>query len=151
MARTKITAYVPPDLADALRRVAALEDRSISEIIEDALARAFADAGSQAEHAALMAKLEDAQRRLGSIGRAQETLFELCAHATRFQMSLAPDIPESDRASVQARGSERFARLLELIERRVASHDTQFRQSTFERSQAGAPSNVESDRTEAAE
>ncbi len=41
MVRQKITAYVPPELADALKRVAAVKDRSVSDVVEDAVTKAL--------------------------------------------------------------------------------------------------------------
>lgn len=121
MVRAKLTAYVPRDLADALRRVAAVKDRSVSDIVEDAIARALMGAGRDAEHAALMAKLDMVQRRLGVIERSQETLFELTAHAARFSMSVAPDIPDADRANANARGAERFRGIIAAIVARLGA------------------------------
>ncbi len=74
MVRQKITAYVPPELADALKRVAAVKDRSVSDVVEDAVTKALTGVSRDAEHAALMAKLDAMARRLGVIERAQETL-----------------------------------------------------------------------------
>lgn len=129
MARTKITAYVTPDLADTVRRVAAIDDRSVSDIIEDSLARRFADAGREAEHAALMAKLDQLQRRLRVIEMGQETHFELTAQATRFAMSLAPDIAEVDRLALDARGAARLRNLLAAIIGRLSSGHSIWREA----------------------
>ena len=120
MVRTKITARIPPDLADSLRRIAALKDRSVSDVVEDAIIRAFADR-SEAEHAALTIKLDSIARRLGSIEKSQETLFELSAHTARFAMSVAPDIPDMDRAALNARGSARFQNVIAAIAARLSS------------------------------
>lgn len=120
MSRAKITAYVTPDIADALRRVAAIEDRSVSDIVEDAVARRFTDAGREAEHAALMAKLEGLARRLGVIEKGQETHFELTAQTARFALSVSPEIPEADRAFMNARGSERFRNIIASIVSRLS-------------------------------
>lgn len=114
MVRTKITARIPPDLADALRRVSALKDRSISDVVEDAIIRSFADR-SEAEHAALIVKLDQLSRRLGVIEKSQESLFELTAHAARFAMSVAPEVPDADRAMLNARGSSRFQNVMAAI------------------------------------
>jgi predicted transcriptional regulator len=119
MVRTKITARIPPDLADSLRRIAALKDRSVSDVVEDAIIRAFADR-SEAEHAALTVKLDSIVRRLGVIEKSQETLFELSAHTARFAMSVAPDIPDMDRAALNARGSARFQNVIAAIVARLA-------------------------------
>ena len=73
-----------PRLADTLKRVAAIDDRSVSDVVEDAIIRRFGDAGREAEHAALIARLDQFARRLASIEQAQERQFELTAHATRF-------------------------------------------------------------------
>jgi predicted transcriptional regulator len=121
MVRAKITAYVPPDLADALKRVAAIKDRSVSDIVEDAIAKTLMGASRDAEHAALMAKLNAMQRRLGVIERSQETLFEFSAHAARFSMSVTPDIAEADRANANARGAERFRGIIAAIVARLGA------------------------------
>lgn len=119
MVRTKITARIPPDLADSLRRIAVLKDRSISDVVEEAIIRTFADR-SEAEHAALVVKLDSIIRRLGVIEKSQESLFELSAHAARFAMSVAPEIPDADRAMLNARGSSRFQNVIAAIVARLA-------------------------------
>lgn len=129
MVRQKITAYVPPDLADALKRVAAVKDRSVSDVVEDAVTRALTGVARDAEHAALMAKLDAVTRRLGVIERAQETLFEFTAHAARFSMSVAPDIADADRANANARGAERFRGLLNAIIGRLGAGKSVWREN----------------------
>ena len=129
MVRQKITAYVPPDLADALKRVAAVKDRSVSDIIEDALHKSLTGVARDADHAALMAKLDQIARRLGVIERAQETLFEFNAHATRFAMSMAPDMPDADRAQANARGAERFRSLINAIISRLGAGKSVLRET----------------------
>lgn len=121
MARAKVTAYVPPDLADAIKRVAAVEDVSVSDLVEDAIAKFLHTARSEAEHAALMAKLDNVQRRLSVIERSQETLFELTAHSARFSMSMAPDVQPAERPHINARGAERFANVIEAIIKRLST------------------------------
>lgn len=119
MARTKITVRIPPDLADALRRVAVLDDKSISDVVEDAIIKTFASTGA-AEHAALIVKLDNVTRRLGAIEKRQETHFELSAHAAHFMMSVAPEIPDLDRAAFSARGASRVQNVLAAITARLA-------------------------------
>ena len=91
MVRTKITARIPPELADAVRRFSAMKDRSVSDVVEEAIIRSFAER-SQTEHAALVVMLDQLSRRLRVIEKSQESLFELTAHAARFTMSVAPVI-----------------------------------------------------------
>jgi hypothetical protein len=129
MARTKITARLNANLADALSRVARIDDRSVSDVVEDAVSRYFERAHSEAEHHALMAKLDRLSLRLGSIERNQETLFELTAHVTRFAMSVAPEIPERDKPAVNARGSERFRNVIAAIVSRLASGKSVWREN----------------------
>ena len=128
-ARAKITAYVTPQLADALQRVAAVEDRSVSDIVEDAIARRFSEPLREVEHAAVMARLEQIVRRLGVIEKAQETHFELSAQAARFAFTIAPEIPEADRPALSARGGERLRNLLAGIVSRLASGRTAWREA----------------------
>lgn len=113
MARTKITVYVTPDMADALKRLAAADDRSMSDIIEDAITRRLSDLGRDVEHAAVMSKFEQVLRRLGVIEKGVESHFELTAHTARFSMSVAPEIPRhSSSPSMHAapNDSEAFLR-----------------------------------------
>jgi hypothetical protein len=118
-ARDKITAYIPKDLAETLRRVAAIKDRSVSDIVKDAIAKAFTSTSREAEQAALMAKLDMISRELGVIERGPETHFELSAHAARFTMSVTPDIAEPDRIAFNARGAERFRNVVDAIVNRL--------------------------------
>lgn len=127
MVRTKITARIPPDLAESLQRIAALKDKSVSEIVEDAIVKAFTDR-SEAEHAALVVKLDGISRRLGSIERSQEAHFELSAHAARFTMSVAAEIPEADKPALNARGSARFQNVLASIVARLAGGKSLWRE-----------------------
>lgn len=129
MARAKITAYVTPDIAETLKRVAAVDNRSVSDIIEDALAQRFAGCGHDAEHAAVMAKLDNVARRLGVLEKGQETHFELSAQAARFAMSVAPETPEADRGSLNARGADRFRNVLAAVVARLASGRTTWREA----------------------
>ena len=120
MARVRIIARLTPDLVAGLRRVSALEGRSISDIIEEAVGRAFANAGRETEQAAIMARFDSLARQLGVLNRCLETLFELTAHATRFVMSMAPAINPADRPTLNARGGERFAGVMSAIVARLA-------------------------------
>ncbi|MBI1215947.1 MAG: hypothetical protein GC185_09035 [Alphaproteobacteria bacterium] len=121
MSRTRISAYLAPELAEALTRVAALKNTSVSELVEDAIARSFSQAGRDAEHAATLAKLDMIARRLARIEHRQDCDFELCAHVARFVMSLAPDIPEEDRAVLNARGAGRLNNVIQAITSRLAA------------------------------
>ncbi len=112
MSRAKITAYINQDLVAAMRRLAVQQDRSSSDVLEDAVHRFFDATRREGEHHALMARLDRIMARLALIEHGQETLFELTAHTTRFVMSVSPDIPEMDKADVNARGSERFRNVI---------------------------------------
>ena len=112
MPRAKITAYVNQDLVAAMRRLAVHQGRSSSDVLEDAVHRFFDATRREGEHHALMARLDRIMARLALIEHGQETLFELTAHTTRFVMSVSPDIPEMDKADVNARGSERFRNVI---------------------------------------
>jgi predicted transcriptional regulator len=138
MVRTKITARIPPDLAESLQRIAALKDRSVSEVVEDAIIKAFTDRG-EAEHAALVVKLDAISRRLTAIERGQETHFELSAHAARFAMSVAPDIPDADKPALNARGSARFQNVLASIVTRLAGGKSIWREHFAEPTSARTP------------
>lgn len=120
MARCKITAYVTPDIAETLKRVAAIDDRSMSDIVEDAIVRRLMATDRGAEHAAIVASLSQVSRRLTAVERNLETHFELSAQAARFMFSIAPDIPEADRPSWSARGRDRLNNMLSVVIARLA-------------------------------
>ncbi len=123
MARIKITAYVTPDVADTLKRVAAMEDRSFSDIIEDSIVQRLADVGRDAEQAALMVRLGQIVDRLDGVERGQQTHFELTAQTSRFLLSVAPEIAEADRSALAARGVDRLRNILSLVISRLAAGD----------------------------
>ncbi len=120
MARAKITAYVTPDIAETLKRLAAIDNRSMSDIVEDAILRRLSNAGSEAEHAALMARLDQMGHQLKRIEHSQEAHFELTAQVGRFALSVAPEIPEADLPTLEARGSERLRNILGIVIARLA-------------------------------
>lgn len=121
MARCKITVYVTPDIADSLKRLAAIDDRSMSDIIEDAIMRRLGNTGRDVEHAALMARMDQFGRQLRQIEYVQDTHFELTAQAARFSLSVAPEIPEADLPNLEARGSDRLRNILSIVIARLAA------------------------------
>lgn len=120
MSRHKITAYVTPDIAETLKRVAAIEDRSVSDIVEDAIMRKLMGSNQDAEQAAIIASLGQVTRRLGAVERNLETTFELTAQSTRFLLSVTPEIPEADRASWSTRGRDRLNNMLSVVVGKLA-------------------------------
>jgi len=136
MARIKITAYVTPDVADTLKRLAIVEDRSQSDLMEEAIARRFAGAGQEAAHAVLVARLDVLMRRLAVVEAAQERQFEFLAQSARFFLGLAPDIPGEARESVYARGAERLRQLMTVIASRLEAGRSVWRETVFDRETA---------------
>ncbi len=128
MARTKITAYVTPDIAETIKRLATIEDRSMSDIIEDSIIRRLSNAGREAEHAALMARLDQFGRTLRKIELGQDTHFELTAHVSRFLLSATPEFPDVDRPTLEARGNDRLRSILSLVIARLAVDRSVFRE-----------------------
>jgi hypothetical protein len=133
MARIKISVYVTPEVADTLKRLATVEDRSQSELIDDAIARRFAGTGHDAEHAAVIARLDALTRRLAVVEKAQERQFEFLAQGARFFLSVAPDIPVGERDTINARGAERLRNLLSLVATRLGAGRSAWRETVFDR------------------
>jgi hypothetical protein len=120
MARCKITTYVTPDIAETLKRVAAIDDRSVSDIVEDAIVQKLMATDRGAGQAAIVASLGQVTRRLTAVERNLETHFELSAQAARFVLSVTPEIPEADRPSWSARGRDRLNNMLSVIIAKLA-------------------------------
>lgn len=121
MSRSKITAYVTPDIAETLKRVAAIEDRSVSDIVEGAITHKLMAADRGAEQAAIIASLNQIARRLTAVERNLETTFELNAQATRFLLSVTPEIPEADRTGWSVRGRDRLNNMLSVVIAKLAA------------------------------
>jgi hypothetical protein len=85
-----------------------------------------------------MARLEMITRRLGVIEKGQETHFELTAHATRFAMSVAPEIAEADRTALNARGAERFRNVLGAIASRLSTGRSVWREHFLAEADGGS-------------
>ena len=133
MARIKISVYVTPEVADTLKRLATVEDRSQSDLIDEAIARRFAGTGHDAEHAAVIARLDALTRRLAVVEKAQERQFEFLAQGARFFLSVAPDIPVGERDTINARGAERLRNLLSLVATRLGAGRSAWRETVFDR------------------
>ena len=118
--REKITTYIPIDMAKTLKSVAAVKGRSVSDIVEDAIAKSFSNVDREAEHAALMVKLGDIHRAIGVLERGQETHFELTAHTSRFTMSVTSELSDNEKAVFNARGAERFRTVIDAIISRMS-------------------------------
>jgi len=136
MARIKISVYVSPDVADTLKRLTTVEDRSQSDLIDEAITRRFAGTGHEAEHAVVIARLDALTRRLGVIEKSQERQFEFLAHSARFFLSVAPDIPANERDTVNARGAERLRNLLSVIAAKLGAGRSTWRETLFDREAA---------------
>ena len=136
MARIKISVYVAPEVADTLKRLATVEDRSQSDLIDEAIARRFAGTGHDAEHAAVIARLDALTRRLVVVEKAQERQFEFLAQGARFFLSVAPDIPVGERDTINARGAERLRNLLSLVATRLGAGRSAWRETVFDRETA---------------
>ncbi len=136
MARIKISVYVAPEVADTLKRLATVEDRSQSDLIDEAIARRFAGTGDDAEHAAVIARLDALTRRLVVVEKAQERQFEFLAQGARFFLSVAPDIPVGERDTINARGAERLRNLLSLVATRLGAGRSAWRETVFDRETA---------------
>ncbi len=120
MSRYKITAYVTPDIAETLKRVAVVESRSVSDIVEDAIVHKLMVTDRGAQQAAIIASLGQVTRRLTAVERNLETQFELSAQSTRFLLSVTPEIPEADRTSWSARGRDRLNNMLSVVIAKLA-------------------------------
>ena len=79
MAREKVTAYMTPDLAEALRRVARLQDQSVSDIVQGAIATLLKGGSTDVERATVLIRLDQISRRLAILQSSQATLLELIA------------------------------------------------------------------------
>jgi hypothetical protein len=120
MRRKPLSVTVPEAILEGVRRTSDVQGRKVSDIVEDALSLYLRHTDPDLGHGAVLSALDRIHSRLTRLERAQETHFELTAHAARFSMGLAPDIPEYDEPALRSRGARRLSEVMTAIITRLS-------------------------------
>lgn len=120
MRRRPLSVTVPEAILEGVRRTSDIQGRKASDIVEDALSLYLRHTDPDLGHGAVLASLDRIHTRLTRLERAQETHFELTAHAARFTMGLAPDIPAYDEPALRSRGARRLSEVMTAIITRLS-------------------------------
>lgn len=120
MRRKPLSVTLPEPVLDGVRRTSEHQGRKVSDIVEDALSLYLRHSDPDLGHGAVLASLDKIHGRLTRLERAQEAHFELSAHAARFSMGLAPDIPEFDEPALRSRGARRLSEVMTAIVARLS-------------------------------
>ena len=120
MRRKPLSVTVPEAIREGVRRTSDIQGRKVSDIVEDALSLYLRHTDPELGHGAVLSSLDRIHMRLTRVERAQEAHFELTAHAARFSMGLAPEIPEYDEPALRSRGARRLSEVMTAIITRLS-------------------------------
>lgn len=122
MARTKITTYVTPEIAELIKREASRKVRSESEIVENALIQTLLPTDHGADQAAIMAGLGQLSRRITAVEQIVEMHFELSTQSSYWLLGMTPDDGnEAEETNRQALGNSRLKSILSDVRNKVSN------------------------------
>jgi hypothetical protein len=120
MKKQRLSAYLEPDVMNALADYAARREVSLSLIAEAAIASFLSPDAAERKEAAITRRLDQIDRRAQRLERDLAIVTETLALFVRFWLSSTPALPESAMAEARAKGLERYDRFVEALGRRLA-------------------------------
>lgn len=118
--KVRLSAYLEPELMEALAAYADRREQSRSLIAEAAIASFLSPDADEAREAALTKRLDQLDRRISRLERDVGISAEMIALFVRFWLSSAPPPPESERAILRKQGGDRYDAFMTAIGRRLA-------------------------------
>ena len=118
--KVRLSAYLDPELMEALAAYADRREQSRSLIAEAAIASFLSPDADEAREAALTKRLDQVDRRMNRLERDVGICAEMIALFVRFWLSSAPPPPESERAILRKHGGDRYDAFMAALGRRLA-------------------------------
>ena len=122
--KTRLSAYLDPELMESLAAYADRRGRSRSLIAEAAIASFLSPDADEAREAAITTRLDQLDRRMNRIERDTDITVEMIAMFVRFWLANAPPPPESERALLSKQGGDRYDAFMASLGRRLAKGPT---------------------------
>jgi predicted transcriptional regulator len=118
--KKRLSAYLDPDVMNALADYAARRDVSLSLIAEAAIASFLSPDAEDRKQAAIARLLDQLDRRVQRVERDIGIATETLALFVRFWLSSTPALPEPAQAEARAKGLQRYDRFVDALGRRLS-------------------------------
>ncbi len=120
MKKKRLSAYLDPDVMNALADYAAKRDVSLSLIAEAAIASFLSPDTAERKEAAITRRLDQLDRRIRRVERDIGIATETLALFVRFWLSSTPALPESVQTEARAKGLQRYDGFVAALGRRLS-------------------------------
>lgn len=121
--KTRMNVYFDPDLLKKVEALALRRNISKSAVIEAAVASFLSADASERLEAVFARRMDRIGRQIDGLGEDLAILGETLSLFVEYWMTITPPLPESAHASARAKGSERFAKFLNTLGRKLATGD----------------------------
>lgn len=118
--KTKLSAYLAPDVMAMLIDYAARRDQPQSMIAEAAIASFLSPDAAERREAVLAKRLDQIDRRMTRLERDIGIAIESLAVFIRFWLATTPALPEPAAQAARAQASERYEAFVAALGRRLA-------------------------------
>lgn len=122
--KTKISAYLDPEVMTMLADYAARRDQSQSMIAEAAIASFLSPDAAERREAALTKRLDQLDRRMMRLERDVGITVETLAVFVRFWLTTTPALPEPAAQAARAKAGGRYESFITALGRRLAKGPT---------------------------
>lgn len=120
MKKKRLSAYLDPDVMNALADYAARRDISLSLIAEAAIASFLSPDAAERKEAAVTRRLDQIDRRVQRVERDVGIATETLALFIRIWLTSTPALPESAQAEARAKGLQRYDGFVDALGRRLS-------------------------------
>ena len=122
--KTKISAYLDPEVMTMLADYAARRDQSQSMIAESAIASFLSPDAGERREAAIGKRLDQLDRRVMRLERDVGIAVETLAVFVRFWLTTTPALPEPAAQAARVKAGERYENFITALGRRLAKGPT---------------------------
>ena len=122
--KTKISAYLDPEVMTMLADYAARRDQSQSMIAEAAIASFLSPDAGERREAAIGKRLDQLDRRVMRLERDVGIAVETLAVFVRFWLTTTPALPEPAAQAARVKAGERYECFITALGRRLAQGPT---------------------------
>ena len=122
--KTKISAYLDPEVMTMLSDYAARRNQSQSMIAEAAIASFLSPDAAERREAAIGKRLDQLDRRMTRLERDVGIAVETLAVFIRFWLTTTPALPEPAAQAARAKAGERYESFITALGRRLAKGPT---------------------------
>ena len=119
MRKEKVSVYLEPEIARALKKYAAAGGKPLSLVAEAAIASFTSPDTGERQEAAIAKRLDLVNRQIDQIKRDLEVATEALALFVRFWLQVTPQLPEHQQPAARAKGAERYAAFMKALGHRL--------------------------------